>query len=56
MAFWFTETIDFISLSNENEFLYTTLNFWFFEILKSYNNALLLIVLRKDLLFSFAEI
>ena len=36
--------------------LYTTLKFWFFEILKSYNNAVLFIGLWKQSIVFFFEI
>ena len=48
--------MDFINLSNENESSYTTLKFWFFEIIKSYNNELVFIVCENGLLSSFVKI
>ena len=45
-------TMDFINLSNENESL-LTLKCWFFELSKSYINALLFIVLRKESIVFF---
>ena len=57
MINWDETTMSFINLSNENESLYTTLKFWFFEILKSYNNAYNnSLFCRNDLLFSFVKI
>ena len=48
--------MDFINPSNENESSYTTLKFWFFEIIKSYNNELVFIVCENGLLSSFVNI
>ena len=47
--------IDF-NLWNENEFLYTTLKFWFFEILKSITMHCYSLFCGNNLLFSFVEI